>query len=79
MKSLENYFTQTYEKIRYEDFSDTNDFHIQRIRFFLEVIRKHNNSNIQKYGQTLQNFLILFEKPIMLALEFKMVKSTIIK
>jgi hypothetical protein len=76
---MQIYFNKTYKKLRWDDFKDTNDFHIQEIKFFIETIQKAKNFDINQYGQSLQNFIISLEKPIMMAVENKMVKSSISK
>jgi hypothetical protein len=78
-KKLQGYFQKNYKKIRFEDFLDTNDYHIQKIRFFITSIQSIKLPDIIGYGQSLQNFIFSVEKALMLASDYKMIKSTVSK
>jgi hypothetical protein len=78
-KRLYTYFIKTYKKLRFDDFIGTNDYEIQRVTFFIQELKKMNNVDVFKYGQILQNFILSIEKPIMLASEYKLVRSAISK
>jgi hypothetical protein len=75
-----NYFKKTYKKLHYHDFVNTNDFYVQQIQCFMEVIPSYEKSaEALKYGQILQNFIITLEKPIMLSTDIKQIKNAISK
>jgi hypothetical protein len=75
-----NYFKKTYKKLHYHDFVNTNDFYVQQIHSFMEVIPNYEKTTeALKYGQILQNFIITLEKPVMLSTDNKQIKSSVSK
>ena len=78
-KKMNNYFYKTYKRLDYQDFIETNDYHIQNIKLFIEAIQKGKNLDINRYGQCLQNFILSMEKPIMMAVENNLLKSAVSK
>jgi hypothetical protein len=75
---MHNYFKKTYKKIHYHDFIHTNDFYVQQIKFYMEVIPSYEKTtDALKYGQLLQNIIISLEKPIMLSPDIKQIKTAV--